>query len=193
MNTRTAKSLLLAFASLLIVALPQLATAQSQDTPGKPATTHGASSSHTVKIDVPKLSAIKPPEKITFDIQSGQLDQELSQSGLTQSASFTVTTNNPNTRAVEVRATDFGNDDYKLSIDDNDDGTGFDPLIDRINSDDSGSGSSPIQTVESGIDGVHEETFDVRYGVVVGPNFDPTNNQSIKVTYTLVGDSGNGN
>jgi hypothetical protein len=188
MNTRTAKSLLLAFASLLIVALPQSATAQSEDTPGTPETTHGASSSHTVKINVPKLSAIEPPEGIIFNIQSGKLDQELSEIGkeLSESASFTVTTNNPNKRAVEVEATDIGNDDYKLAIDDNDDGSNFAPLIDRINSGDSGSGSSPIQTVESGIDGVHEETFDVRYGVVVGPNFDPTKNQSITVTYTLV-------
>jgi hypothetical protein len=187
MNTRTAKSLLLAFAGFLIVALPQLATAQSEDTPGKPATTHGASSSHTVNINVPELSAIRPPRNITFSIEAGDLDQGQGQGqGLTKSASFKVTTNNPSTRAVEVEATDIGNDDYKLAIDDDNDGSDFDPLIDRIDSDGSGGESSPAQTVESGIDGVHEATFKVGYEVVVGPNFDPDNNQSITVEYTLV-------
>jgi hypothetical protein len=164
---------------LILIALTvstQLAVAQSD--PGDPANTHGASSNHTVNINVPNLSAIKPPGNVTIDIDAGDLDENVFSGG---DKALEVTTNNPNSRAIQANVSNAPNaDDIRLLVKKDSDFNW------RVIYGASGQDPTPSKRIIDGIDGVHEKSYPINIGAEVGPDFDPTSNVAFEVTYTLV-------
>lgn len=171
---------LLIFAAL--ATFTQLATAQND--PENPANEHGASSSHTVNINVPKLSAIDPPGTVTINVDAGELNENVPYD---ENTDLEVTTNNPNPRAIyaSVSKDPSAANDIRLLVKEDGDSNW------RVIYGASGSDSAPSKEIidgpdDNGIDGVHEKSYPIDIGVEVGPDFDPTGEFAFEITYTLV-------